>query len=130
MTVGGWIIFIFISLCVIIFAILLSIGFESKLASCVISVITICVIVGLFIGLSWYYNNTASGARAKKSQESNFNNGIEREVKVRNIFGDVVESYSGKFDVDYDSDRIIFDDENGKRHIIYYPTGIITIDEK
>ena len=29
-----------------------------------------------------------------------------------------------------DENRILFDDEDGKRHVIYYPTGTIIIDEK
>ena len=43
--------------------------------------------------------------------------------------GGLIQEYSGKFDIDYDDDRIIFDDENNKRHVIYYPTGTIIIDE-
>ena len=31
--------------------------------------------------------------------------------------------------MEYDDDRILFDDENGLRHIIYYPTGTVIIDE-
>lgn len=45
------------------------------------------------------------------------------------INGKVIKAYDGKFDVDYDSNRMIFDD-NGKRHVIYYTTGTVTIDEK
>lgn len=29
----------------------------------------------------------------------------------------------------YKCDRILFDDEQGKRHVIYYPTGTVTVDE-
>lgn len=29
----------------------------------------------------------------------------------------------------YDSERIIFDDETGKRHIIYFITSTVIIDE-
>ena len=36
----------------------------------------------------------------------------------------------GKFNVDYNNSRIIFDDENGKRHIIYYSVATVVIDEK
>lgn len=85
----------------------------------------------LFIGGGiWYYTNTEAGKRAMKNLDSNINGGIEREVSVYDVDGDMIAHYEGKFDVDYDSDRIIFDDENGKRHIIYYPTGTIIIDEK
>lgn len=77
----------------------------------------------------WYFQNTESGARALKTQESNFNKGIERKVSVYDIQGDLIQEYSGKFDLEYDDDRILFDDENGLRHIIYYPTGTVIIDE-
>lgn len=89
------------------------------------------LVVTLFISafVYWYYQNTESGARALKTQESNFNNGIERKVSVFDIQGDLIQEYSGKFDLEYDDDRILFDDENGLRHIIYYPTGTVIIDE-
>lgn len=77
----------------------------------------------------WYYNNTASGQRAIKTQESNLNNGISRSVEVYDATGNLIKTYDGKFDIDYDDDRIIFDDEHGKRHVIYYPTGTVIIDE-
>ena len=95
--------------------------------------------IGFFIGLAicliiwsialWYYNSTEAGKRARKTQESNFNGGITRVVKVYDVEGDLIAEYTGKFDVDYDNDRIIFDDENDNRHIIYYPTGTVIIDE-
>ena len=78
----------------------------------------------------WWFNNTASGKRAFKTQESNFNDGIERMVKVYDVNGELIVGYDGKFDITYDDDRILFDDENGKRHIIYDPTGTVVIDEK
>ena len=55
--------------------------------------------------------------------------GIQRKVTVYDMEGDIIKEYEGKFDVDYDNDRIIFDDEHGLRHIIYYPTGTVIIDD-
>ena len=83
----------------------------------------------VLFGMIMWYQNTESGRRALKSQELNFNGGIERTVEVYDATGNLIKRYSGKFDVDYDDDRIIFDDENDKRHVIYYPTGTIVIDE-
>lgn len=71
---------------------------------------------------------TESGRREIKDFTSNLS-GIERVVKVYDMEGDLIASYQGRFDVDYDSSRIVFDDENGKRHIIYYSTGTVIIDE-
>ena len=78
----------------------------------------------------WYFGSTEKGKRAMKSQESNLNGGIERTVKVYDIKGKIIAEYEGKFDVEYNESRIIFDDENGKRHIIYYKTATVVIDEK
>ena len=92
--------------------------------------IAIALCIGIFVGMNAYYNNTESGKRALKSQESNFNSGIERTVTIYDVNGKVIKQYEGKFDVEYDDDRILFDDENGKRHVVYYTTGTVAIDEK
>ena len=81
------------------------------------------------MGFNWFLNSTATGMRFVKTNESNFNNGIERVVKVYSVDGQMVQYYRGRFDIQYDHDRILFDDENGYRHIIYYLTGTVIIDE-
>ena len=93
------------------------------------------VIVGLIIVAAawsigaWYYTGTEEGKRAIKTQQSNFGGGIERCITVYDVEGDVIAKYEGKFDIEYDNDRILFDDEEGLRHIIYYPTGNVIVDE-
>ena len=93
------------------------------------------VIVGLIIVAAawsiwaWYYTGTEAGKRAVKTQQSNFGGGIERCITVYDVEGDVIAKYEGKFDIEYDDDRILFDDEDGLRHIIYYPTGNVIVDE-
>lgn len=97
------------------------------------AIITVCIgllVLGSIVaGELWYFNNTESGKRAIKTQESNFSGGIEREIRVYDINGNIIQDFKGKFDVEYDDDRILFDDENGNRHVIYYPTGTVIIDE-
>lgn len=129
MTIGGWILFSVIALMVI--GISLTFGAMTESGTGVIIGGLIGVIIAIFIciGMHWYYLNTQSGARALKSQESNFNNGIQRKVTVFDVEGDVIAEYEGRFDIEYDDDRILFDDEKGLRHIIYYPTGTVLIDE-
>ena len=78
---------------------------------------------------AWYYTGTESGKRAIKTQQSNFGGGIERRITVFDVEGDVIAKYEGRFDIEYDDDRILFDDEEGFRHIIYYPTGNVIVDE-
>ena len=124
---------------VIILDVILLIGAITIIVCCflcdkvygLISVIVCLVIMGAIIGFQfWYYSNTAQGSRALKTQESSLNNGIGRIVTIYDVNGQVIQKYEGKFDVTYDSSRILFDDENGKRHVIYYTTGTVTIDEK
>ena len=126
MTVTGWIVWIILSITIVGFAAVIGSVVDKTLVGVLVGVI----ISGLFLGgLLFYFNGTAAGQRAYKTQESSFNNGIDRTVEVYDATGNLLKTYSGKFDVDYDSNRIIFDDEKGKRHVIYYPTGTVIIDE-
>ncbi len=93
-------------------------------------------IIGVIIGAIMIvgpivYSNTESGKRALKDQKSNFNSGIERVVSVYDVNGKLIEKYEGRFDVEKDHDNyILFDDEEGRRHIIFYKTGTVIVDEK
>lgn len=133
MTIGAWIFFATIAIILIIIGSLAGISLGDK---CPVRGIAIGILVGavvsilILVGMLWYYGNTETGKRAMKSQESNLDGGIERTVTIYDIKGDVISEYEGKFDVDYNDSRIIFDDENGKRHIIYYKTATVIIDEK
>lgn len=129
MTVGAWIVFIILALFIIGCGAIGGLANGEPLAS-VVGILVGLIISGAILGgMLWYFNSTAAGARALKSQESNFNMGIERKVTVYDVEGDVIQEYEGKFDIEYDDDRILFDDEKGLRHVIYYPTGTIIIDE-
>lgn len=71
-----------------------------------------------------------SCARSCKDFNSDYNGGLHRTVKVYDIDGDLVAEYTGKFDIETDhSTYILWDDEMGKRHIIYFSTFNIIIDE-
>lgn len=91
-------------------------------------IVGLVLIVGTILG-GVFYRSTESGQRMEKTWESETGGGIERTVTVYDIEGDIIKEYTGKFDVDYDECRIIFDDESGLRHIIYYTTGTVIIDE-
>lgn len=126
MTVGGWILFLGLAACIVGCGALIGVTVDHARIGAVVSIPFVIV---LLAGMLFYYNGTAAGGRAFKSQQSNFNKGIERTVKVYDVNGKLIQEYDGKFDIEYDDDRIVFDDENNKRHIIYYPTGTIIIDE-
>ena len=130
MTVGGWIGFAILATFIMILCLSAAFTCDCETTGFVISTLVgVIICIFICIGMHWYYNSTASGQRAIKTQESNFNMGIDRKVCVYDATGNLIKEYEGKFDVDYDDDRIIFDDEKGLRHIIYYPTGTVIIDE-
>lgn len=126
MTFAGWV--IFFAVCVPISGFVIYSMWE--MGKPIVGVFAALLVTSVILGLMlFYYRSTAAGKRAFKSQESSFNNGIERTVEVYDATGNLLKSYSGKFDIDYDSNRIVFDDENNKRHVIYYPTGTVIVDE-
>ena len=107
-------------------------GFVNDEAAMGIGIFIIGLIVGLFsIIAPIVYSNTAAGQRAYKDQQSNFNvNQITREVIVYDINGNIITTYTGKFDIETDNEKyILFDDEDGLRHIIYYTTGTVIVNE-
>jgi len=89
------------------------------------TILAVVIIVGLII---WWFFGTAAGSRSLKTLRSNVS-GIERTVTVYDINGNILREYNGRFDVEYDESRILFDDEDGKRHVIYYTTGTVIIEE-
>lgn len=92
------------------------------------------VLAATLIISPFVYMKTETGKRALKDQQSNFNNGIERIVNVYDVSGELIKQYEGKFDIEVSNSSgtpyIVFDDDKGKRHIIYYTTGTIIVDEK
>ena len=84
MPIIGWVIYILISIVITIICILIAI--EINMVR-VLSIVTFCLCLILFLAMHWYFNNTATGRRAYKSQESNFSNGIERVVRVYDVNG-------------------------------------------
>ena len=131
-TIGGWVLIVIGIICAIA-GIGLAIYFASDGepgAATAAAIIGLLVAAALIIG-TIVYSNTEAGKRAYKDQESNFSSGITRTVTAYDINGNIIEQYSGKFDVETDNNGyILFDDENGKRHIIYFTTGTIIIDEE
>ena len=126
MTVGG---IIFCVICTIL-VILLSVMIGGNTNPFIGFLVFVILVVSIWGGSYWYYNNTASGARAVKDQQSEFNNGIERHIVVKDYSGGIIVEYKGKMDIETDNETyVLFDDEEGKRHIIYNTTGFILIDE-
>ena len=138
MTVGGIIISCFLCIlpiiAIIVCASLLKEGLSDHVGALIAGIIiSVLVIVGIWVSMFWYYNSTASGQRAMKTQRSELGDGIQRELTVYDMQGEVIAHYEGKFDIDFGSDsrgqRIMFDDEQGVRHVIYPGGGIVIVNE-
>lgn len=67
------------------------------------NIIKISAIVGFailfFVFSILFFKNTEIGKRFAKDVKSNLDGGIERVVKVYDINGDLIEEYSGKFEL-------------------------------
>lgn len=128
MTIGGWILFGFLALCVLGLAIGLGITImeDNTVGGIAAIVVGLAITIGMYAGFHWYYSSTASGQRAFKSQESNLGGGIERTVTVYSYDGDEIQSWTGKFDVT-ENDQETYFDIDGKRVIIQ---GGIIINEE
>ena len=92
-----------------------------KIAALVAVAVGVCTLTGC-----------ASCKRFFKNMDSEWGNGLHRTVDVYDVNGDKIKEYSGKFDITFDDDtgRLLFDDENGKRHIIFPGTSTVVIDEE
>lgn len=132
MTIGAWIGFVVVALILILIGLLAGVSLgDGGAGPAVVGTLCGVIVSAILLGfMLWYFGSTETGKRAMKSQESEFNGGIEQTVKVYDVKGDIIAEYEGKFDIDSNENRIIFDDENGKRHIIYYKTATVVIDEK
>ncbi len=133
MTIGAWVTVGVLGLAGLLFTVaLFKLASEEKSAGYVIGAVLLLVATIVVCGIIiWYRSTSATGQRALKDQQSNLSGGIERTVSVYDINGQLIEQYNGKFDIETDRESyILFDDEQGKRHIIYYTTGTIIVDEK
>lgn len=93
----------------------------------IVALLLTLVVCGCIAG--WQLG-TESGKRAYKDEQSNLTGGIQRTVTVYDINGQVLREYTGRFDIETDKENyFLFDDEEGKRHIIYNTTGTVLVDE-
>jgi glucan phosphoethanolaminetransferase (alkaline phosphatase superfamily) len=126
MTITGWVLFIISAVIIAGIGIIISICADKPGITALGIIITFALIIGLFCGMKWYFNNTASGTRALVDQKSELNNGIERVVNVYTANGDLIAQYEGKIDIDTNDGGYVKFDFEGKRYI-YYNCFIETI---
>ena len=132
-TFGNWVFFIILIICAIMIALTVFGSAKNTKIGIITGIALPLLIVGIIIATGWYNTNAAEGIRAVKDFKSNINNGLEREIVITAEDGREIFRYEGKIDIDnnHADNYIKFDDENGKRYLIYY--GIqdtVTIIEK
>jgi len=94
-------------------------------------ILALVIIVVFIIFNSWYNTSTANGARNYKDYKSNIENGLDRSVDIYAEDGRQIYHYDGKIDIEDNNGYILFEDENHKRHIIYYGAlDTVIIEEK
>ena len=84
MTIQGWVLFGILALFILSFGIFGAIIFEKIVWKVLGIVAAMLLIIGLFAGMRWYYQNTASGQRAMTDQKSELDNGLARRM-VRSL---------------------------------------------
>ena len=127
MTIGGWIFFGILAATILGFSIFVACDLDSSSSKALAIIIGIVLVAAIGAGMHWYYNGTAKGQRALKSQESNLDGGLSRTVTVYSYSGDEIASWSGKFDVT-ENDQETYFDIDGRRIIIQ--GGIIINEEE
>ena len=70
MTIGGWIGFAFFAALLIFGAFLVFISSEKIAVRIAVSFLCGLAVIGLLIGMLWYFGNTARGQRAMVDQQS------------------------------------------------------------
>ena len=129
MTVEFWVIFGMAIAIGVMIAIMCLLS-ESPIGAIITCLVTTIIAVGIVWGGHWYCGSTANGIRAMKDQQSNFSNGLNREIVITAEDGREIFHYKGKCDIEHNDGYILFETEDGKRMMIYYGvTDTIIISE-
>ena len=119
MTIGGWVIFAIFAILVLCFGITGAYLIENIPGKIISVVVATLLILGLFFGMRWYFQNTASGQRALTDQKSNLDNGLERTVTIYTADGEIIAQYTGKIDIEGNDGGYVLFDYEGKRYTYY-----------
>lgn len=106
---------------------------QEAVAGIITIVVAIILVVALLFIFNWYNTSTATGIRGYKDFQSEFANGIEREITITAEDGRVIFHYEGRVDIETDhvDNYIVFESEDGKRYMIFYGiTDTVLIVEK
>lgn len=130
LTLGQWIVAGIIAIGII--CIVGYLMYDEEFKSAIIVLLIGLIIEALFVGfLSWYNTKTAGGVRHYKDYVSNMENGLNRSIDIYAEDGRQIYHYDGKIDIEDNNGYILFEDEDHKRHIIYYGAlDTVIIEEK
>ena len=95
---------------------------ENVLGKIISVAVAILLILGLFFGMRWYFQNTASGQRAMTDQKSDLDNGLERTVTIYTADGEIIAQYTGKIDIEGNDGGYVLFDYEGKRYMSKHTT--------
>lgn len=119
MTVGGWILFAIVSFLILSIGVAIFSELDEWWIRVIVVLIAAVLIAVLYFGMTWLYNNTASGSSALIDEQSNLSNGMERTITVYTADGQVIARYSGRIDLAANSGGYVKFDFEGKRYIYY-----------
>ena len=120
MTIAGWILFVLFAIIIATAGLALGIDVvESAAGRIFTAIISLVLIIGLFCGIHWYFNNTASGQRALTDQKSELANGLNRTVTIYTADGNVIAQYKGIIDIEGNDGGYVLFDFEGKRYTYY-----------
>lgn len=85
--------------------------------------------LGIYIGSRWKENDIDDFSKMSIEPELS-NESTKQTITVYNADGNTIKQYKSCLDVEGDDYSIIFNDENGRGHEIYYSIGIVIVDEE
>lgn len=119
MTITGWIIFVVLAACILGTGIIIALSTDGKIKPMIVLFVSLLIVVGLGLGMRWYYTNTASGQRAVIDQRSELNGGLNRRIVIYTANGDILAEYEGQIDIEANDGGYIKFDFEGRRYIYY-----------
>ena len=119
MTIGGWVVFTVTAICLILGAICGIVLCENIAIRIMVPTLCVLAIIGLLVGMLWYFGNTASGQRAMVDQKSDLGNGLNRIVRVYTANGDIIAEFEGQIDIEGNDGGYVLFDHQGKRYTYY-----------
>lgn len=119
MTIAGWISFAIFAIIIAVIGLFFVFELTEIPWKILAGIVTAILIFALYLGIHWFYQNTASGQRALTDQKSELSGGLDRTITVYTADGKVIAQYSGRIDIEGNDGGYVVFDYNGKRYTYY-----------